>query len=61
METVGKVREALEQLGLEGKAGEFLVAAARSEATAQMFVSPEVQSFLKAQPGLLAMLRIRLG
>jgi hypothetical protein len=60
VDTVRKVRDSVERLGLEGKAGEFLVAAVRSEATASMFMSPEVQAFLQVQPGILAMLRIRL-
>jgi hypothetical protein len=54
-------RAAIEDLGLEGEAGRFLVAAVRGEATLNMVKTEDVQRFLSAYPALIPMLRVRLA
>jgi hypothetical protein len=59
-EALAKVREAIKDLGLEGRAGQFLVAAVQEVATLEMVQAEEVQRFLLAHSAIAKMLRVRL-
>jgi len=54
------VRASVEALGLEGRPGQFVIAALKGEATIAMLLQADVQLFLEAHPDLVPMLRIRL-
>jgi hypothetical protein len=58
--TFEAVHLAIERLGIEGKAGEFLMAAVRGEASLDLLRSEDVQKFLSTHPTLTEMLRVRL-
>jgi hypothetical protein len=58
--TFEAVHLAIERLGIEGKAGEFLMAAVRGEASLDLLRSEDVQKFLSTYPTLTEMLRVRL-
>ena len=58
--TFEAVHLAIERLGIKGKAGEFLMAAVRGEASLDLLRSEDVQKFLSAYPTLTKMLRVRL-
>jgi hypothetical protein len=58
--TFEAVHLAIERLGIEGKAGEFLMAAVRGEASLDLLKSEDVQKFLSTYPTLTQMLRVRL-
>ena len=58
--TFEAVHLAIERLGIKGKAGEFLMAAVRGEASLDLLKSEDVQKFLSTYPTLTQMLRVRL-
>lgn len=55
------IRSAVERLGIEGRAGEFLVATARDGAPTQMLYEQEVQRFLDGHPSLRDLLKVKLS
>jgi flagellar biosynthesis/type III secretory pathway chaperone len=58
---VEEVRQAISKLGLTGRVGEFLTAAADVGASADSLLDPEVQQFLGAHPGVKSLLKIKLS
>jgi hypothetical protein len=56
-----EIRRALEHLGLQGRAGEFLVATARDGAPTQMLYEQEVQQFLDNNSTLRDLLKVKLS
>lgn len=56
----GRVPAAIATLGLEGKAGRFMVEASDGRAKAKDLQDPEVLAFLTEYPSVWAMLKVRL-
>jgi hypothetical protein len=56
-----EIRGAIERLGLEGRAGKFLIEAARTGASIEQLFDPEVKQFLDTNAGLRRLLKVRLA
>jgi len=57
---IDQIRSSVESLGLEGKAGAFMVAAAQGKAAARDLLHPEVVSFLDEHPAVWGLLQVKL-
>lgn len=60
IQNAASIPAAIAGLGLEGRAGEFLIAASKGDAKAKDLQEPGVLAFLDANPAIWSMLKVRI-